>query len=75
MYVQIELAGQQLITRIRINQLVADHSWKPGIPRRVADVAAAEAIASKWKTTVAEKVGLPCNSADTMLRKLLNKKS
>ena len=73
--VQIELAGRRLVTRLRINQLVDDQSWKPGIPpRRVVDVVAAEAIASRWKTTVSDKVGMPRNSADAMLKKLLNKK-
>ena len=73
--VQIELAGRRLVTRLRINQLVDDQSWKPGIPpRRVVDVVAAEAIASRWKTTVSDKVGMPRNSADAMLNKLLNKK-
>jgi hypothetical protein len=70
-YVQIELAGQQLVTRIRINQLVGDQSWKPGVPpRRLADVTAAETVASRWKTTV----GRPLNGADTMLKKLLAKR-
>jgi hypothetical protein len=70
-FVQIELAGQQLVTRIRINQLVGDQSWKPGVPpRRVADVTAAETVASRWKTTV----GRPLNGADTMLKKLLAKR-
>ena len=73
--VQIELAGRRLVTRLRINQLVDDQSWKPGIPpRRVVDVVAAEAIASRWTTTVSDKVGMPRNSADAMLKKLLNKK-
>ena len=73
--VQIELAGRRLVTRLRINQLVDDQSWKPGIPpRRVVDVVAAEAIASRWKTTGSDKVGMPRNSADAMLKKLLNKK-
>jgi hypothetical protein len=71
---QIELAGQQLVTRIRINQLVGDQSWKPGVPpahRRLADVTAAETVASRWKTTV----GRPLNGADTMLKKLLAKRT
>ena len=73
--VQIELAGRRLVTRLRINQLVDDQSWKPGIPpRRVVDVVAAEAIASRWKTTVSDKVGMPRSSADALLKKLLNKK-
>ncbi len=70
---QIELAGQQLVTRIRINQLVGDQSWKPGVPpahRRLGDVTAAETVASRWKTTV----GRPLNGADTMLKKLLAKR-
>jgi hypothetical protein len=69
---QIGLAGQQLVTRIRINQLVGDQSWKPGVPppRRFADVTAAETVASRWKTTV----GRPLNGADTMLKKLLAKR-
>jgi hypothetical protein len=70
---QIELAGQQLVTRIRINQLVGDQSWKPGVPpprSRLGDVTASETIASRWKTTV----GRPLNGADTMLKKLLAKR-
>jgi hypothetical protein len=72
----VELAGKQLVTRLRINQLIEDQSWKPGIPppRRAMDTAASEAIASKWKTTVTDKVGMPISSADIMLKKLLMKR-
>jgi hypothetical protein len=38
------------------------------------DTAASEAIASKWKTTVTDKVGMPISSADIMLKKLLMKR-
>jgi hypothetical protein len=69
---QVRLAGRQLVTKVRISELVGDHSWKPGVPRKVDNGEAA----SRWKMTVAEKVGggATRSRADAMLKKLLNRK-
>jgi hypothetical protein len=68
----VRLAARQLVTRLRINELVGDQSWKPGIPRKIENGEAA----SRWKNTVSDKIsGTAARSrADAMLKKLLNRK-
>jgi hypothetical protein len=70
---QVRSAGRQLVTKIRISELVGDHSWKPGVPRKVDSGEAT----SRWKMTVSDKVAGGANTrsrADAMLKKLLNRK-
>ena len=67
---QIKYAQRHLLTKLRINELVGNNSWRPGIAKFTIE----NETVNKWKKGTGKiSDELVSNRANNMLKRLLNK--